>query len=334
MKVGLIGFDSKLPNLALMKLSTYWKNQGAEVFFEDDVPLDADKVFISVLFTKNQREAEKRASAYSGEVDLGGTGIDLHKRLPGEVEQAKPDYSLYSPEFVYSRNKAGVGSFKSKLQKATDLANAAQFFLYRGCIRSCPWCIVPISEGPLRRVTTLEEEISPETTMVTLLDNNLLAAPDIHSVLKKLVDWNPRLVINISQGIDARLVTPEIAELLGELKFWKFLRLAWDHPQQEKTIWRGVELLSRHIKPRNQMVYLLCGFNSTFEQDMYRAKRIIEHGANPFAMIFNWNERGDVRMKHFQRWVNGRIYKACPDFEDYEPWIRDRHLFEEHTLFG
>lgn len=332
MKIGLLGLDSKLPNLAIMKLSNYWKGQGAEVFFDDDIPLDADKVFISVLFTKNRRKAEQIAEAFSGEVEIGGTGIDITKKLPEEIEACQPDYTLYTPEIVYSRNKGGVGSYESKLRKATDLANASQGFLYRGCVRSCDFCVVPEKEGRLHKVATLDQIIRPGSTMVTLLDNNLLAAPDILEILQQLVDWSPRQVINISQGIDVRLMTPEIAELLGQLKFWKQLRFAWDCPNQEKSVWRGIDLLSKFVKPRNQMVYMLTGYTSTFEQDMHRVQRIAEHGASPYVMPFNWNEKACVRMKHFARWVNGRIYKKC-EFQDYEPWIRDRHLFELQPLF-
>lgn len=62
MKVGLIDFDGKIPNLALMKISSFYKQQGAEVFL-NDIPQDVDKVYCSVLFTWNKSKATKLRNA-------------------------------------------------------------------------------------------------------------------------------------------------------------------------------------------------------------------------------------------------------------------------------
>ena len=83
-----------------------------------------DKVYASIVFKKNAHALDHLSSADPDiDIDIGGSGYDLHKTLPNEIENLKPDYRLY-PEFDYS-----IG------------------FSSRGCIRStktCPFCIVPI----------------------------------------------------------------------------------------------------------------------------------------------------------------------------------------------
>ena len=118
MKIGLIGLDGKLPNLALMKLSTYWQGQGAQVFLNDAVPRDADRVYVSVIFAKNRRKAEALRTHFTGEVLFGGTGWDLTTVLPDEIEacpsgfcavQCGRDRATPSGGDRQPREKAGQG---------------------------------------------------------------------------------------------------------------------------------------------------------------------------------------------------------------------------------
>lgn len=57
--IGLIQVDGKLPNLALMKISSYYKSLGEHVEFVVD-GRQYEKVFAAVLFTWNRRQAEER----------------------------------------------------------------------------------------------------------------------------------------------------------------------------------------------------------------------------------------------------------------------------------
>ena len=51
MKVLLVDVDSKIPNLALMKIAAYHRSQGDDVGFNVQNP---DKVYCSVVFKKNR----------------------------------------------------------------------------------------------------------------------------------------------------------------------------------------------------------------------------------------------------------------------------------------
>ena len=94
MIVSLIDIDSKIPNLALMKLSAYHKSIGDTVGF--GLP-NADKTYISCVFPQNASKARGIAKMFdSKKTIIGGTGIDYSVKLPREIEYIKPDYSLYT----------------------------------------------------------------------------------------------------------------------------------------------------------------------------------------------------------------------------------------------
>jgi len=86
MKVLLIQVDEKMtqrgmreskkggdfPNLGLMKLSALFKRRGDDAGFHVS---DPDKVFVSVIFSKNYSQAKGIPSLYPGaEVFIGGPG--------------------------------------------------------------------------------------------------------------------------------------------------------------------------------------------------------------------------------------------------------------------
>jgi len=71
-KVLLINVDSKLPNLALMKLSAWHKARGDEVGFNVSEP---DIVYASVIFKKNRHRTDGLKIWYPGaEIHIGGSG--------------------------------------------------------------------------------------------------------------------------------------------------------------------------------------------------------------------------------------------------------------------
>lgn len=329
MKIGLIGLDGKLPNLALMKLSTYWQRQGAQVFLNDAVPRDADRVYVSVIFAKNRRKAEALRTHFTGEVLFGGTGWDLTTVLPDEIEACRPDFALYSADEIERRIQGGIGSRAKKRVKAEEIVTAGLGFLNRGCVRTqaaCPFCVVPSKEGSLRRVADLDEIINPASNRLILLDNNLTAAPDGVAVLEEIARRN--LVVDITQGIDVRLLTPEFAEALGRVKLWRSLHFAWDQPQHEAAVRRGIGILSRYVRKGKQMCFMLVGFRSSWEEDIHRFETLVGEKVDPYVMLYN-HGRDDLRLKHFARWVNARIYKVA-SFEQYAPWVRDRATYFDH----
>lgn len=317
--IGLIDVDGKLPNLALMKISSYYKSLGEHVEFVQ-TGKKYEKVYASCLFSWNRKECEKILMLYP-DAEIGGTGWDLNKTLPPEIEHCKPDYDLYSVNMIYSRScTGGIASKETKLKKAETIANMGIGFTSRGCIRKCGFCVVPEKEGKFRKVAEIADIINPRSNIITLYDNNLTADPDCIEKLNEIRDRG--LIVDISQGIDVRLLTDEKAKALGEVKHLRSLHYAWDLMEFEKQIIEGIKLLKRYVKAWRHMCFVLVGYNTTFEEDMYRVRKLDEMGIRPYVMKYN-NRTDDTRLNHFARWVNGRFHKVC-SFEEYKPWNKEK----------
>lgn len=59
-------------------------------------------------------------------------------------------------------------------------------------------------------------------------------------------------------------------------------------------------------------VYVLCGFDTTIDQDLERIYTLRDLGYNPYVMIYDKHKltsKDDLR--HMQRWVNSRIAFAA-----------------------
>jgi len=324
--IGLIDVDGKLPNLALMKISSYYKAAGKQVEFAQPGKR-YDKVYISSLFTWNKPKVEKLLQLYSN-AEVGGTGKDIHKVLPDEIEACKPDYGLYTVADILPRIKGGIATKESKTKKAATIINAGMGFTSRGCVRNCGFCFVPPKEGSFRQVTSIGELLNPRSNVLILMDNNLTADPDCIDKLHEIRDRG--LVVDISQGIDVRLLTPEIAQALSEVKHLRSLHYAWDLMGFEQQVMDGIKLLSKFVKKWRHMCYMLTGYNTTFEEDMYRFRRLTEIGIRPYVMPYNLTY--PTKKHHcFASWVNSRKHTVC-SFEEYEPWVKAQSGYEQLSM--
>lgn len=296
MNILLVQTDGKMPNLSLMHLSTYHKNKGDKVFLNKCV-YRPDKIYVSCIFSWNKpRALMMRKNLFDCEVEFGGYALN-NTTLPPEIEHNMPDYNLYGVDYSMG-------------------------FTSRGCIRNCPFCIVPKKEGRIKNNAPITEFLYPNHKKLILLDNNFLASEKWEENLQFVID--NKLEVNFNQGLDIRLINEKNAKILSDTKFrnWHFkgrqIHFAWDLPETEKQVERGIQILNdTGINSRSLMFYILCGFNTTFLQDMYRFKRLWEWGVCPFVMIYN-NRKDISILRHFARWVNKRIYKICPNFRDYD----------------
>lgn len=333
MNIGIIDYDSKIVNLAMMKVSAYHKSLGHRVILNPSSPEGLDKTYVSVLFTHNQGKAIEQYRHYPN-VDFGGSGIDLRKDLPAEIELSRPDYDLYSMMDIFPRIASRIAKTESKMASAQEIVNAGIGYTTRGCIRTCSWCAVPVKEGALRQVAEIEELINPRSNRLILLDNNLTADPRALEKLQTIKRLG--LHVDITQGIDVRLLedNDELSRALSGVKFMRSLCYAWDIPQAESIVLKGIKSLSRYIKTWRHMCYCLCGFTSSFEEDMMRVRKLHEVGVLPYIMVYRnphdqdvaktpQSEYKRIRLGHFSRWVNGKFFKKIT-FDEYRPWINAR----------
>lgn len=318
MKIGLIDVDGILPNLALMKISSFYKANECDVEFVQENK-KYDKIFASAIFTKSEPKCRRLKEQYGSCIDIGGTGWNIDKKLPVEIERCHPDYQLYSPEMT-SRNISGIMKRERKMQKAQQIVNAGLGFTSRGCVRHCSFCFVPRKEGPLRQNSEIRDIINPHSNVIILNDNNFTADPFFYEKLNEIRDR--KLIVDINQGVDVRLMTDEKAQALSEVKHLRSIHYAWDQMENEAAILEGIQRLSKAIRPYRHMCFMLVGYNTSFEEDMYRFCVLKEMGVKPYVMRYN-DQRHDIRLNCFTRWVNGNFYHSCT-FQEYEPWEKAR----------
>jgi len=279
MKIGLFDVDSKYHNLALMKLAAYHKQKGDEVEFYN--PLwgsTYDTIYCSKIF----RISHKNDGYVRDNMICGGSGFEYLTLLPEYIEHIKPDYDLY--DLKYSLG-----------------------FTTRGCIRKCEFCIVPEKEGKIREHAEVEEFLNPKSNIVILLDNNFLALPSHIKKLQKYIDkgW----ILDFNQGLDIRLINEENARLLAKIKHKDRIRFAWDNLKDERKIIKGLELVIKvGIELRDILVYVLIGFNTTFEEDLYRVNKLRNiKNEQDLIKTYVMNYNGKLKSKKyidFMRWVN------------------------------
>lgn len=293
MNIGLIDVDShNHPNFALMKLSAWHKAHGDNVEWADRMFGDAyDRIYQSKIFTFSPD-----APAYdwgNAEIVKGGTGYDIASRLPDEIENSTlMDYSIY-PQYDFS----------------------IQFFS-RGCIRKCPFCLVRDKEGYIHPVEPVE--LNPNGNHIEVLDNNFFANPEWRFAVEWLRQTNQP--VNLS-GVDVRILDEEQAYCLDKMKLHRNIRIAWDLPTIDLT--DKLREVTKYLKPWKLLCYVLVGFNSTIEQDLYRIERLRELKIKPFVMPYRDyenNEEPSQYAKDLAHWANrGAYFKSCPDFADFSP---------------
>lgn len=286
MKIGLINIDSKLPNIALMKLSAYHKAKGDEVewwrglLFHDQY----DKVYASKIFKFSNMPD------LPDDVEIGGTGYDLKKSLPWEIEMLCPDYDLY-PDCDYS-----VG------------------FITRGCFRKCKFCVVPEKEGEIHFNQNWEKFRNPRGKHWVFLDNNILAYHKHEDILREIID--ARMKIDFNQATDIRLVNESNAKLLVKIRWKRYYRFSFDWPDMAEVVTRNVTLLKDlGMMPYRIVGFLLVGFNTTPEEDMMRIELLRALNVRPFVMAY---DKSNPYQRKLARWVNHRAIFNSTKWEDFK----------------
>lgn len=82
MNIGLLAVDSTYPNLALMKISSYHKQLGDTVEWYSPFS-HYDKVYAAKVFSFTP---DYGYYINADEVERGGTGYDIQKHLPKDME--------------------------------------------------------------------------------------------------------------------------------------------------------------------------------------------------------------------------------------------------------
>lgn len=319
MKVLLFQADGKLPNFALMRLSSWHKSKGDEVTLLthgcDLWFAEADRVYSSSIVTASQAARDLCAQRFPDAI-VGGDGYfpvwnrpDIQGRDKGsnlrEVitdcnpDSILPDYSLY-PNFM-----ASLG------------------YSQRGCRLNCDFCRMQTREGLPRAVNTFRGiwRGDPYPKHLHLLDNDFFSNPNWRDLLDSAIEEDFKICFN--QGINIRLITAEQAHVLSGVHYsddsFKSRRLytAWDTLGDEGLFRRGVKVLEyAGIPARHLMVYMLIGKRpeETEEEVLYRFNELKLMGCLPYPMVF---DRSRLLLTRFQKWAIRRYHEVCT-WEDFK----------------
>ena len=284
MKIALVAVDGHngFPNLALMRLSAWHKAQGDAVEWWNGFT-HYDRAYLSKVFTFTP---DFEYTIDADEIITGGTGYTDYSSLPPDVEATPPDYSIY-PSY-----KRAIG------------------FLTRGCVRQCRWCVVPRKEGYIRPAATWEQIKRPDSREIVFLDNNVLASGHGLEQIDRM--GGEPVWVDFNQGLDARLITPEVARLLAGLHWIRFVRLSCDTSAMLPVVEQAVAYLREaRIAKSRLWAYVLV----EDVEDAHRRVLALERmDVLPFAQPYRDYDGGEPtnEQKAFARWVNVlSVHKSC-----------------------
>jgi hypothetical protein len=322
-EVRITQLDGKLPNLALMRLSSWHRARGDTIHFtrsphRDMFEPEYKAVYGSAIFKFSAGQVAKFREAFPAAI-VGGTW--LKEENPITVEKVIGDwqwvdYSIAPPDF-----KASIG------------------FTQRGCRLKCDFCVVPWKEGKPRAAGTIADiwRGPGHPKHLHLLDNDFFGEPQWPHRIAEIRDGGFK--VSFTQGINIRMINDEVAAAIASIQYRddqfqrRRLYTAWDNLKNEKVFFRGVDTLERHgIPPKHLMAYMLIGFDEdeTWERIHHRFDRMVARGIRPYPMVFD-NSRRDL--KRFQRWVVTGLYRAFP-FSEYDASIKTKRPMPASPIQG
>lgn len=235
-------------------------------------------ILVSSLFTYSWRPVHQavdhlRELYPKAEIQLGGiyatlmpehaalSGAEVHKGLRMDVERYRPDYSL-TPDW-----------------------DSSILFGTRGCIRKCAFCAVPRLEGKTwGPAEGIKDLVHPDHRKVVLWDNNILGVPNWREVIDELRELD--VEVDFNQGLDARLITEEVAQKLAEVRI-RPIRMAYDIPNERKALERAIPLLeAAGFRRRAMIVYTLYNFTDNPDEFLKRVIDLLDWGVVSYPMRY------------------------------------------------
>ena len=179
--------------------------------------------------------------------------------------------------------------------------------------------MVPRKEGKITPYMDADEIAVDGRTNLILMDNNVLASDYGLRQIEKIARRKYR--VDFNQGLDARLVTDDIARMLARVKWIKRIRFGCDTPAQIAECERAISLLDKYGYRGEYFLYcILMDFEESFRRITHwrTNKRVVVHAQpyrdpdNPRQVIPQWQ-------KDMAHWADRKeLYRSC-DFKDFSP---------------
>lgn len=285
-KIGVIDADlldngTRHPNLALMKISGYFKSKanGHDVkllLYYSEIP-NYDEVYVSKVFSFTKVPVD--LDSFSN-VKIGGTGFfsDGGPNLPDEIEHHMPDYNLYDE---YIAREIAKGREPSNFADYIDYSIG---FTTRGCFRKCNFCVNKKYDRVFRH-SKVSEFLDPKRKGIYLWDDNFLGYSRWEEVLDELEATGKSF--QFRQGLDIRLMTEKKAQRLSQVKYKGDFIFAFDHIKDKDIIEEKLRLWRNYCNKTTKL-YILCGYDSQDQNDIInifeRIKVLMKYGCLPYIM--------------------------------------------------
>lgn len=332
-KLGIIDADlldngTRHPNLACMKISAYYKEQGWDVkLLETYDDLEKyDKVTISRVFSftnipnviyKNGKckDPEHPELSLKKNIEIGGTGFYYEKapNLPEEIEHHMPDYHLYD-DFIQKKINAG-----EPRSRYCDYLDFSIGFITRGCFRKCSFCVNKKYDHVFK-ASPVQEFLDPTRPKIYLWDDNVMASPDFTEIIDELIATGKPF--QFRQGLDMRLMTAAKAEKLSHAKYYGDYIFAFDHIEDKELISKKLELWRKYNKSSTKL-YVITGYDSQDEVDIRntfeRIKILMRFGCLPYIMRYEEYKNSRFKSMYIQmaRWCNQPSFIKKQSFRQY-----------------
>lgn len=290
-------YYTKYPPLGLIKLASYHRSRGDEVKLvrglSNDKNFDPDIIHITSLFTYAWQPVHHAIEHYhqlipDAKIDVGGIYASI---MPDRIKSFYPYVNVHAGLFEEAEKYLPSYDILKSVDKWKDW-DSSILFTSRGCIRNCPFCVVPKVEGKMRSVITdITYFVYPKYKKVILWDNNFLASPEWKKNIISLKESG--LKIDFNQGLDARLINDDNAQLIADLKM-PIVRMAYDWAGEKKAIFKAVDILEKYgVRRRDILFYMLYNFydgqkqyGDTPEDFLAKIKDIFELGCVSYPMRF------------------------------------------------
>lgn len=324
MNIGIIDAEllangkHRFPNLAAMKISAWHRSRGDVVSLLPDYRHagNFDQVYVCCVFTDTAKGIPPKILKRPN-VRYGGTGFYFDKApaLPRAVEHSQPDYDLYRG---WLQGRAGPN-----VRYYTDYSIG---YLTRGCFRRCKFCINRNARKAIQ-ASPLSEFYSSEKKRVCLLDDNILAHKDCEPLLRNLSKTCERdgKFFEFKQGLDIRLLSARVAQLLQAAPFSGEIIFAFDQMRDALSIRRGLGVLRRYLPTKSAKGYILCGFENQDWKDIasvfHRLKVLWEAEVIGYVMRHENHRLASPVCRpiytHLARWVNQPKFQRAISFREF-----------------
>lgn len=290
-------YYSQYPPLGLLKLGKIEERNWNEVRLVrgiQEIPdIVPNKIFVTSLFTFAWKPVHEVIEHYhnqfpEAEITAGGIYATL---MPENIKNSFPFVKIHKGLKPEAEGVLPAYHLLKQVDKWKDWKKSI-VFTTRGCIRKCPFCVVPKIEGRMKEPKfSILPLIHPSHNEVVIWDNNFLASPFAKDILSELRDG--RYKADFNQGLDARLMTEEFAGLLADIKS-PSIHMAYDWPWEGPYVSKAINFLENAgYRKRNLIFYVLHNFydfkyskGDTPEDFFHRIRDLAEWGASAYPMRY------------------------------------------------